>query len=143
MTEHAEPVDALSRPSGDLLARLEGIYKDIHAHPELSMQEHRTANIAAAWLRENGYEVTEKVGGTGVVGLLRNGNGATVLLRADMDALPIQESTGLPYASQESGTDRFGQATSIAHSCGHDMHVAWLMGATRLLAGIAKNGMAR
>ena len=134
MTEHAEPVDALSRPSGDLLARLEGIYKDIHAHPELSMQEHRTANIAAAWLRENGYEVTEKVGGTGVVGLLRNGNGATVLLRADMDALPIQESTGLPYASQESGTDRFGQATSIAHSCGHDMHVAWLMGATRLLA---------
>jgi amidohydrolase len=134
VTEHTEPVDALSRPSGDLLARLEGIYKDIHSHPELSMQEHRTANIAAAWLRENGYEVTEKVGGTGVVGLLRNGNGATVLLRADMDALPIQESTGLPYASQESGTDRFGQATSIAHSCGHDMHVAWLMGATRLLA---------
>ncbi len=134
MTEHTEPVDVLSRPSGDLLARLEGIYKDIHAHPELSMQEHRTANIAAAWLRENGYDVTEKVGGTGVVGLLRNGSGATVLLRADMDALPIQESTGLPYASQESGTDRFGQATSIAHSCGHDMHVAWLMGATRLLA---------
>ena len=122
------------QPYADLLGRLEEIYKDIHAHPELSMQEHRTAGIAAAWLREQGYEVTEHIGGTGVVGLLRNGDGATVLLRADMDALPIQESTGLPYASQASGTDRFGQATSIAHSCGHDMHVAWLMGTTRLLA---------
>ncbi|HJS86888.1 MAG TPA: amidohydrolase [Acetobacteraceae bacterium] len=134
MTERTDAGDALPRPSDDLLATLEKIYKDIHAHPELSMQEHRTAGIAAAWLRENGYEVTEGVGGTGVVGLLRNGGGATVLLRADMDALPIQESTGLPYASRGSGTDRFGQATSIAHSCGHDMHVAWLMGATRLLA---------
>ena len=75
------------------------------------MQEHRTAGIAAAWLRQQGYEVTEGVGGTGVVGLLRNGDGATVLLRADMDALPIKESTGLPYASGKTGTDRFGQAT--------------------------------
>jgi amidohydrolase len=134
MTERTDAGDVLPCSSSDLLAKLEGIYKDIHAHPELSMQEHRTSGIAAAWLRENGYEVTEGVGGTGVVGLLRNGDGATVLLRADMDALPIQESTGLPYASRESGTDRFGQATSIAHSCGHDIHVAWLMGATRLLA---------
>ncbi len=134
MTERTDAGDALPRPSGDLLAKLEEVYKDIHAHPELSMQEHRTAGIASAWLREEGYEVTEGVGGTGVVGLLRNGDGATVLLRADMDALPIQESTGLPYASRESGTDRFGQATSIAHSCGHDIHVAWLMGATRVLA---------
>lgn len=118
----------------DLLARLEGIYRDIHANPELSMQEHRTAGIAAAWLRDHGYEVTEGVGGTGVVGLLRNGGGPTVLLRADMDALPIQESTGLPYSSDKSGTDRFGQATAIAHSCGHDMHIVWLMGATRILA---------
>jgi hippurate hydrolase len=98
------------------------------------MQEHRTAGIAADWLRRHGYEVTEGVGGTGVVGLLRNGEGATVLLRADMDALPIEESTGLPYASKAAGTDRFGQATAIAHACGHDMHVAWLMGATRILA---------
>ncbi|HEX2944282.1 MAG TPA: amidohydrolase [Rhodopila sp.] len=126
--------DALFRPSDALLAELEAAYKDIHAHPELSMQEHRTAGIAAAWLRQHGYEVTERVGGTGVVGLLRNGDGPTVLLRADMDALPIRESTGLPYASTESGTDRFGQATQIAHSCGHDMHVAWLMGVTRVLA---------
>jgi amidohydrolase len=131
---HIPAQSALPGPSDSLLAELEGIYKDIHAHPELSMQEHRTAGIAATWLRQQGYEVTEGVGGTGVVGLLRNGDGATVLLRADMDALPIQESTGLPYASNASGTDRFDQATAIAHSCGHDMHVAWLMGAVRVLA---------
>src|SRR5689334_23636259 len=103
----------LPTPADGLLADLEAVYKDIHAHPELSMQERRTASIAAAWLRQQGYEVTEGVGGTGVVGVLRNGDGATVLLRADMDALPIQESTGLPYASKENGTDRFGQATAI------------------------------
>src|SRR5690349_20800914 len=113
----------LPAPSDGLLAELEGAYKDIHAHPELSMQERRTAGIAAAWLKKHGYEVTEGIGGTGVVGLLRNGDGATVLLRADMDALPIQESTGLAYASNAAGTDRFSQATAIAHSCGHDMHV--------------------
>jgi metal-dependent amidase/aminoacylase/carboxypeptidase family protein len=134
MTEHPGAGDALPRPSDDLLAKLESIYRDLHANPELSMQEHRTSGIAAEWLRQCGYEVTEGVGGTGVVGLLRNGDGATVLLRADMDALPIKESTGLAYASDKTGTDRFGQATAIAHSCGHDMHVAWLMGATRVLA---------
>ena len=125
---------SLPAPDDNLLKELEGVYKDLHAHPELSMQERRTAGIAATWLKQVGFEVTEGVGGTGVVGLLRNGDGATVLLRADMDALPIKESTGLPYASQEGGTDRFGQDTAIAHSCGHDMHVAWLMGATRILA---------
>ena len=125
---------ALPGPSADLLAKLETVYRDLHANPELSMQEHRTSGIAAAWLRTRGYEVTEGVGRTGVVGLLRNGEGPTVLLRADMDGLPIKESTGLPYASNKSGTDRFGQATSIAHSCGHDFHVTWLMGVTRILA---------
>src|SRR5262249_38458798 len=125
---------ALPEPSEDLLVRLEDIYRDLHANPELSMQEHRTSSIAAAWLREVGYDVTESVGGTGVVGLLRNGDGPTVLLRADMDALPIKETTGLPYASDKTGTHQFGQATSIAHACGHDMHVTWLMGATQILA---------
>ncbi|HEY8289450.1 MAG TPA: amidohydrolase [Acetobacteraceae bacterium] len=134
MTERADADAALTGPSADLLASLESVYRDLHANPELSMQEHRTSRIAADWLRQCGYEVTEGVGGTGVVGLLRNGDGATVLLRADMDALPIKESTGLAYASDKTGTDRFGQATAIAHSCGHDMHVAWLMGATRILA---------
>ncbi|MCB5945846.1 amidohydrolase [Acidocella sp. KAb 2-4] len=124
----------LPAPSPALLAELETAYRDLHANPELSMQEQRTAGIAAAWLRAQGYEVTEGVGGTGVVGLLRNGDGPVVLLRADMDALPIRESTGLAYASARTGIDRFGQATSIAHACGHDMHVVWLMGATRILA---------
>jgi len=120
--------------SEDQLARLRDVYEDLHSHPELSMQEHRTAGIAAAWLRKLGYDVTEKVGGTGVVGLLRNGEGPTVLLRADMDALPVEERTGLPYASHATGVDRFGQKVPIAHACGHDMHVTWLMGAARMLA---------
>ena len=126
---------ALPGPSDDLLAKLADIYKDIHANPELSMQEQRTAGIAARWLRDQGFEVTEGVGGTGVVGLLRNGDGPTVLLRADMDALPMEENTGLAYASKKKGTDpASGRETAIAHSCGHDMHVTWLMGATQILA---------
>lgn len=125
---------ALPGPSDDLLATLEGVYKDIHANPELAMQERRTAGIAAKWLREQGFEVTEGVGGTGVVGLLRNGEGATVLMRADMDALPMKENTGLPYASTKTVTGPSGEETPVAHSCGHDMHVAWLMGVTRVLA---------
>src|SRR4029434_669160 len=100
---------ALPGPSDDLLAKLESTYKDIHANPELAMQAHRTAGIAADWLRQHGYEVTDKVGGTGVVGLLRNGEGATVLLRADMDALPMKENTGLPYASNKVVTNKAGQ----------------------------------
>src|SRR4051812_31400714 len=80
-----------------LLPDLEALYKDVHAHPELSMQETRTAALAADRLRAAGYEVTTGIGGTGVVGLLRNGDGPTVMLRADMDALPVQEATGLPY----------------------------------------------
>ena len=125
---------AIPGPSEDLLRQIESIYKDIHANPELGMQEHRTAGIAAAWLRKQGYEVTEKIGGTGVVGLLRNGEGATVLLRADMDALPMKEDTGLPYASKKLVKGESGEDVPVAHSCGHDMHVAWLMGATRILA---------
>ena len=124
----------LPGPSGELLAELAAIYQDIHAHPELSMQEHRTSDVAAEWLRGQGFEVTQGIGGTGVVGVLRNGEGSTVLLRADMDALPIEETTGLPYASRQTGIDRFGQATAIAHACGHDLHVAWLMGVARILA---------
>jgi amidohydrolase len=121
-------------PSDELLAELDTVYRDLHANPELSMQEHRTAGIAAAWLDRSGYEVTTNIGGTGIVGVLRNGEGATVLLRADMDALPIEETTGLAYASRATGTDRFGGNSRVAHACGHDMHIAWLLGVTRLLA---------
>ena len=118
----------------DLLPDLEAVYKDIHAHPELSMQETRTARIAADRLRAAGYEVTTGVGGTGVVGLLRNGEGPVVMLRADMDALPIQEDTGLPYASKVTATDSTGKVVPVMHACGHDIHVAWLIGAATLFA---------
>ena len=119
----------------DLLPELEALYKDIHAHPELSMQETRTAGLAAERLRAAGYDVSTGVGKTGVVGLLRNGDGPTVMLRADMDALPVHEDTGLPYASTLTSTDRDGHPVPVMHACGHDMHVACLVGATTLLAG--------
>src|SRR5437588_13020136 len=124
----------LLRNIDGLLPDLDALYKDVHSHPELSMQEMRTAGLAADRLRAAGYELTTGVGKTGVVGLLRNGNGPTVMLRADMDALPIQEATGVPYASKVKATDREGKTVSVMHACGHDMHVAWLVGATTLLA---------
>ncbi|ARP71085.1 amidohydrolase [Streptomyces pluripotens] len=104
---------------------LADFYRDLHRHPELSLREHRTAGKLADRLRDTGFETTEGVGGTGVVGRLRNGDGPTVLLRADMDALPVTETTGLPYASATDG---------VMHACGHDLHVTWLAGAARALA---------
>ena len=118
----------------NVLPDLESIYKDLHSHPELSMEEHRTAGIAAEHLRSAGYEVTEGVGKTGVVGVLRNGAGPTVMLRADMDALPVREETGLAYASKETGTGRDGKTVPVMHACGHDMHVTWLLGVATLFA---------
>ena len=117
-----------------MLPDLEALYKDVHSHPELSMQETRTAALAADRLRGAGYEVTTGVGNTGVVGVLRNGEGPTVMLRADIDALPIQEATGLPYASQATAVDRDGETVPVSHMCGHDMHVTWLAGAAKLMA---------
>ncbi|PJI42053.1 M20 family metallopeptidase [Ferrovibrio sp.] len=117
-----------------LMPELEQIYLDLHRNPELSMQEVRTAGIAAAWMKKYGFEVHERVGKTGVVALLKNGDGPVILLRADMDGLPVKEKTGLDYASQQTGTDRFGQAVSIMHACGHDFHVTWLMAVGRLLS---------
>ncbi|MFI0975807.1 amidohydrolase [Streptomyces sp. NPDC021093] len=136
-----------------LLAGLDGqlpgllaLYKDLHAHPELSFHEFRTAKTVADRLRAQGWEVTENIGGrkgvgdsegiggTGVVGVLTNGEGPVVLLRADMDALPVEEETGLPYASTATGTDPDGNEVPVMHACGHDMHVACLLGATAQLA---------
>ena len=122
------------RHLGGLLPDLETLYKDIHAHPELSMQETRTAGLAADRLRASGFEVTTGVGNTGVVGVLRNGEGPTVMLRADMDALPVEEATGVPYASKVTATDPEGKTVPVMHACGHDMHVTWLAGATALMA---------
>ncbi|WP_420717363.1 amidohydrolase [Streptomyces sp. WM6378] len=106
-------------------ADLAAIYRDLHAHPELSFAEHRTAAEVADRAREFGCEVTAGVGRTGVVAVLRNGPGPTVLLRADFDALPVRERTGLDYASTVDG---------VMHACGHDMHVTCLLGALKLLA---------
>jgi len=117
---------------GRLLPDLESVYKDVHSHPELSMQENRTAGIAADHLRAAGYDVTTGVGKTGVVGVLRNGEGPTLMLRADMDALPVREATGLPYASTAT-SDQNGKSVPVMHACGHDMHVSWLIGAATLL----------
>jgi amidohydrolase len=121
-----------------LLPELEALYKDVHAHPELSLQETRTSGLAADRLRAAGYEVTTGIGKTGVVGLLRNGEGPVVMLRADMDALPVEEATGLPYASKVKAADREGKTVPVMHACGHDMHVTWLVGATTLLAQARK-----
>ena len=93
---------------------LEELYKDLHAHPELAFAEHRTASIAAEWLASAGYTVTAGIGGTGVAGVLRNGDGPTVLVRADMDALPLREETGLDYASDVVAADARGDAEASA-----------------------------
>jgi hippurate hydrolase len=130
----ATPADATLATLDRLLPDLEKLYKDVHSHPELSMHETRTSGLAADRLNAAGYEVTTGVGKTGVVGLLRNGDGPTVMLRADMDALPVKEATGLPYASIVTSTDDDGKSTPVMHACGHDMHVAWLVGAATLLA---------
>jgi amidohydrolase len=134
MTESTRSSPALGGLAG-IMPALEELYRDIHAHPELSMQEHRTAGAAAERLQAAGYAVTTGVGGTGVVGVLSNGDGPTVMLRADMDALPIREATALPYASTVTATDASGSEVPVMHACGHDMHIAWLAGATALLAG--------
>lgn len=99
---------------------LESVYVDLHRHPELSFAEHRTAGVVADHLRRLGIDATEGIGRTGVVGVIANGDGPTVALRADMDALPVTEATGLPYASETDG---------VMHACGHDVHVTCLLGA--------------
>jgi metal-dependent amidase/aminoacylase/carboxypeptidase family protein len=134
MNAETNSSDRTLSPLASLLPDLETLYTDIHAHPELSMQETRTSRLAADRLRAAGYEVTTGIGRTGVVGLLRSGDGPTVMLRADMDALPVEEATGLPYASQVKAADREGKTVPVMHACGHDMHVTWLVGVTTLMA---------
>ena len=112
----------------------EDLYRDLHSRPELSHQEHRTASRVVDRLTSAGFEVHAGVGGTGVLGVLRHGDGPTVLLRADMDALPVREATGLPYASTATANDADGNQVPVMHACGHDVHVACLAGAAQLLA---------
>ena len=114
--------------------RQEEFYRDLHRNPELSHQERRTAERVAERLRQAGFQVHEGIGGTGVVGVLENGVGPTVLMRADMDPLPVREATGLPYASTTTASDPDGHEVPVMHACGHDMHVSCLVGAAQLLA---------
>ncbi|HWM17257.1 MAG TPA: amidohydrolase [Microbacterium sp.] len=114
---------------------LEALYIDLHRHPELSFQETRTAGVVTRELGALGIEFEEGIGKTGVVGVIRNGEGPVVWLRADMDALPVEELTGLEYASTARGTDPSGTDVPVMHACGHDLHVTCLLGALeRLLA---------
>ena len=112
--------------------RLEALYKDLHAHPELGMMETRTAGVLAKEMRAAGFEVTEGVGKTGLVAIYKNGPGPLVMVRTDLDALPMEEKTGLPYASKAKQTWN-GKETFVAHSCGHDIHMAAWVGAGRAL----------
>jgi len=113
---------------------LEALYKHYHRHPELSFHERETAQRMAAELRKVGFAVTEGIGGYGLVGVLRNGAGPTVLVRADMDALPIVENTGLPYASDVTTRDESGRTVGVMHACGHDVHMTVWTGTARQLA---------
>jgi amidohydrolase len=118
----------------DLRAGQEAFYKDLHEHPELSHQEHRTAQRVAGKLQDYGFAVRAGIGGTGVVGVLANGSGPTVLLRAELDALPVREDTGADYASTATGRDAAGHEVPVAHACGHDMHMSCLLGMAKLMA---------
>lgn len=109
------------------------LYRDLHANPELSFEEHKTAAKLAKRMRDLGFEVTEGVGRTGVVSVMRNGDGPTVLLRADMDGLPVVEQTGLPFASKVVATPASGVTTGVMHACGHDTHMAGFIGAAQQL----------
>tara|TARA_R110002072_G_scaffold86774_20_gene195938 strand:+ start:4549 stop:5886 length:1338 start_codon:yes stop_codon:yes gene_type:complete len=131
----AAPVQA-DELRDDLMAdmpELMELYRDLHANPELSFEEHETAAKLATRMRDLGFEVTEGVGQTGVVSVMRNGEGPVVLLRADMDGLPVVEQTGLPYASTKTATPASGVTTGVMHACGHDTHMAGFIGAAQLL----------
>jgi len=115
--------------------RLDALYKDLHAHPELAFQEVKTAEKLAAEMRAIGFEVTEKVGKTGLVAIYKNGDGPTILVRTELDALPMEEKTGLDYASRDKALWN-GRETFVAHSCGHDIHMANWVGTAKTLVGL-------
>jgi hippurate hydrolase len=131
--DHVPDVQRLIAENYD---RLEALYKHLHTHPELSLQEEQTAARLAQEMREIGFDVTEKVGGHGLVCVLKNGPGPTVLVRTDMDALPVVETTGLPYASKVRGRDKAGNDVGVMHACGHDMHMTCWLGTARALASM-------
>lgn len=119
-------------------ARLVEIFKDIHQNPELAFMEQRTSALIAKELKALGYEVITGIGKTGLVGILRNGTGPTVMYRADMDCNAVRENTGLPYASTKTGKKEDGTETPVMHACGHDAHITWMLGAAKMMAGLKK-----
>lgn len=128
-------VASLSRAiEADYAQNLEALFKHFHANPELSGREIKTAARVADELRKLGFSVTTGVGGTGVVAVMKNGGGETVMLRADMDGLPVKENSGVPFASKVTQTDVNGEMRPVAHACGHDVHMTSLIGAARQLA---------
>jgi hippurate hydrolase len=118
-----ETAREIQKRVADEYPRLEKLYTYIHTHPELSLQEAHTADRLIREMRDIGFEVTGHVGGNGIVAILRNGRGPTVLVRTDMDALPVAEKTGLPYASKVRTHDKTGNEVPVMHACGHDMHM--------------------
>ena len=142
----ASAFTALPAPASELAkavakdydSHLAGLFDHFHRNPELSYLEVKTAARLAKELRAAGFEVTEKVGGTGVVAILKNGPGPLVMMRADMDGLPMQEKSGLPYASTATQKDMEGNVVPVAHSCGHDVHITSLVGTARRMAAERK-----
>jgi hippurate hydrolase len=137
VTRAADLAARVAAVDDQLKPQVEGLvdlYKDFHSHPELSLKEERSSAKMAVESRKLGFEVTEHVGGTGVVAVMKNGKGPTVLVRADMDALPIIEQTGLPYASKVMTRDRSGREVGVMHACGHDIHITCWIGVARVLS---------
>src|SRR5258707_8470730 len=128
----AERLTQISGVTDQYLTNLVNIYKDIHSHPELSLQEERTSSKLASLMKEFGFEVHKNVGGHGIVCIFRNGTGPTVMVRTDMDALPVVEQTGLPYASKVRGRDKNGVDVGLMHAVGHDMHMTCWVGVARM-----------
>jgi hippurate hydrolase len=135
LTSTAVPAEKPAVPEVTALEpELEALYRNLHEHPELAFHEERTAETLARLVKEVGFEVTTGVGGTGLVAILRNGSGPTVMLRTELDALPIEEKTGLPFASKASTRNTAGMVVPVAHACGHDLHMTGWYGAAKIMA---------
>lgn len=136
---NAANADTIKQSISADMPSLMTLYRDLHANPELSFQEYKTAAKLAAEARKLGFVVTEKVGQTGVVAVMKNGTGPVVMIRADMDGLPVEEQTGLPFASKRRGVSKSGTESGIMHACGHDTHMSAWVGAARQLAANKAN----
>ena len=133
---HAQVAKQVHQMAYNDSLRLVEIFKDIHQNPELGFMEIRTADIIAKELKALGYEVITGIGKTGVIGILKNGNGPVVMYRADMDCNPVKEITGLSYASTKMMKKDDGSEVPVMHACGHDAHVTWLLGIAKIMVSL-------